>query len=157
MLTGMERQRRIAMNGPLLTKESPGRAPRLARELATVRAMVAMYCRDVHGRGQAPCAECAELIAYATRRVDRCVFGRDKPTCANCNVHCYNDAMRERVRGVMRHAGPRMLTRHPLLAIHHVIDGRRPSPELPQPHRERPVRFAPQPSQPTASAQASRR
>jgi len=101
---------------------------------------VAMFCRDVHGHRQPPCAECAELIAYATRRVDRCVFGRDKPTCANCNVHCYNDAMRARVRSVMRHSGPRMLVRHPLLAIHHVIDGRRPAPELPQPHRNRTVR-----------------
>jgi len=32
--------------------------------------------------------------------------------------------MRERVRVVMRTAGPRMIWRHPILAIRHVIDGR---------------------------------
>jgi hypothetical protein len=67
---------------------------------------------------------------YATRRLDRCVFGDDKPTCANCKVHCYNAENREAVRTMMRYAGPKMLLRHPLLAIAHVIDGRRPAPEM---------------------------
>ena len=74
-------------------------------------------------------------MGYATRRLDRCVFGDDKPTCANCTVHCYSEAMREQVRAVMRYAGPRMLRRHPILAIRHVIDGRRPAPALPQAKR----------------------
>jgi hypothetical protein len=60
------------------------------------------------------------------------VFGDDKPTCANCTVHCYNAEMRERVRVVMRHAGPRMMWQHPWLALAHVVDGRRPAPELPR-------------------------
>ena len=33
--------------------------------------------------------------------------------------------MRERVRVVMRTAGPRMIWRHPVLAVRHVLDGRR--------------------------------
>jgi len=108
------------------------RHPRLARELATVRAMVAIRCRDRHGCGGDLCSECEELMDYATRRLDRCVFGDDKPTCANCTVHCYNAEMRERVRTVMRYAGPRMMWRHPLLALAHVVDGRRPAPDLPK-------------------------
>jgi hypothetical protein len=32
----------------------------------------------------------------------------------------------------MRYAGPRMISRHPVLAVRHVIDGRRPAPELPK-------------------------
>jgi hypothetical protein len=110
------------------------RHPRLARELATMRAMIALYCHDLHGEDTGICAGCAALLAYATRRLDRCVFGDDKPTCAKCTVHCYSDAMRESVRVVMRYAGPRMLARHPLLAIAHVIDGRRPAPALPRPN-----------------------
>ncbi len=109
------------------------RHPRLARELATLRAMVAIYCRDHHATARdALCPDCAELMAYATRRLDRCVFGDDKPTCANCKVHCYTAAMREQVRVVMRYAGPRMLRRHPLLSIAHLVDGRREAPELPK-------------------------
>jgi len=99
--------------------------PRLARELKTIRAMVRIYCRDHHGVGGDLCEECATLSDYATRRLDRCVFGDDKPTCAKCKVHCYNAAMRERVRVVMRYAGPRMAWRHPLLALAHIRDGRR--------------------------------
>ena len=111
------------------------RYPRLARELATIRAMVGIYCRDKHGtRGSASrdlCAECQGLMDYATRRLDRCVFGDDKPTCANCKVHCYTATMREQVRVVMRYAGPRMMWRHPVLALAHIVDGRREAPDLP--------------------------
>ena len=36
------------------------------------------------------------------RRLERCVFGDAKPTCANCTVHCYNAEMREKMRAMMR-------------------------------------------------------
>jgi hypothetical protein len=108
------------------------RFPRLARELATIRAMVRIHCRDKHGTRGELCAECRTLMDYATRRLDRCVFGDDKPTCANCKVHCYSAEMRERIRGVMRYAGPRMIWRHPLLAVAHIVDGRRAASDLPR-------------------------
>lgn len=103
---------------------------RRRRELRTIETMIGMYCRSHHA-GRAPCAECTELSAYARRRLERCVFGDAKPTCANCTVHCYSADMREKVRVVMRWAGPRMLLRHPVVAILHMIDGRRPAPLLP--------------------------
>jgi hypothetical protein len=118
---------------PTRKVQDRARHPRLARELKTVRAMVRIYCHDLHAEDHGLCAGCSALMDYATRRLDRCVFGDDKPTCANCNVHCYSAAMREQVRIVMRYAGPRMLTRHPVLALAHLIDGRRPAPELPRP------------------------
>jgi hypothetical protein len=43
-------------------------------------------------------------------------------TCAKCPVHCYRPELRERIRAVMRYAGPRMLFRHPRLAILHLWD-----------------------------------
>lgn len=103
---------------------------RRARELKTIEAMLRLYCRGQGHRDRA-CSECAELLAYAERRLRRCVFGDAKPTCANCAVHCYSAPMRERVRVVMRWAGPRMLLRHPILGILHKLDGRRPAPALP--------------------------
>ena len=105
-------------------------AHRRDRERATVDLMIRMYCRDHHAGGPL-CAECATLAGYAARRLERCVFGVAKPTCANCKVHCYSADMRGRVKVVMRYAGPRMLLRHPVLGIAHMIDGRRPAPELP--------------------------
>jgi hypothetical protein len=108
------------------------RYPRLSRELATIRAMVRIHCRDKHAMPIGLCSECQALMDYATRRVDRCVFGENKPTCANCKVHCYSADMRERVRVVMRYAGPKMLWRHPILLMAHLIDGHREVPDLPR-------------------------
>jgi hypothetical protein len=99
---------------------------RLSREFETMRHMVALYCRDHHGsEAAAPCPQCAGFLDYAERRLEKCPYGQDKPTCANCPVHCYKKAPREFAREVMRYAGPRMMTRHPYLALMHLVDGRR--------------------------------
>ena len=103
---------------------------RRARELRTLDAMMAMYCGHHHG-GEPLCPDCAALSDYAHRRLERCVFGDEKPTCANCLVHCYRGDMRERVREMMRWAGPRMIFRHPVIAVLHKLDGLRPAPKLP--------------------------
>jgi predicted amidophosphoribosyltransferase len=98
------------------------------RELATARAMIGIFCRGHHPAGASFCQDCQELWDYTRTRVERCAFGQDKPTCLNCTVHCFRREMRERIRAVMRYAGPRMPLRHPLLSLLHLIDGRRPAP-----------------------------
>jgi len=40
--------------------------------------------------------------------------------------------MRERIRAVMRFAGPRMFYRHPIMTLQHMIDGVREEPVRPQ-------------------------
>ena len=107
---------------------------RLDRERRTVRAMVALFCR-VRGHAPGLCEGCAELSAYADERLEKCPFGVAKPTCVNCPIHCYRPSMRERMKEVMRVSGPRMLVRHPILAVRHMLDGRRPAP--PRPARSR--------------------
>ena len=97
---------------------------RIAREQATVTAMIRIFCRGRHASRGGLCPDCAELQAYAMSRLARCPFGQDKPTCADCQVHCYKPQLRERIREVMRYAGPQMLWRHPVLAIRHLLDGR---------------------------------
>ena len=132
MDTGVDASRQTA--APLRRASDAARFPRLARELATLRAMMSIHCRDRHTPSDgALCADCREVLDYATRRLDRCVFGEDKPTCVNCAVHCYSAPRREQVKAVMCYAGPRMIWRHPVLAIAHIVDGRRPAPPLPQP------------------------
>jgi hypothetical protein len=106
-------------------------APRLGRELKTIRAMLRIACRDRHGTAEGLCAECSALADYAARRLALCPYDADKPTCVNCRIHCYGPRQREQVRDMMRHAGPRMMLRHPYLAIMHVVDGRRPAPPKP--------------------------
>lgn len=103
---------------------------RLLRERVTVDKMIELYCRENHATRDALCAECAGLSEYAHQRLEKCVFGAEKPTCANCPVHCYKPEMREKVRVVMRYSGPRMLLHHPVLAMRHLLDGRKAAPEL---------------------------
>ncbi len=99
--------------------------PRLRREYRTIESMFRIWCADRHGsdvRNHGLCDECTELLAYAGQRLAKCPYGEDKPTCARCPVHCYKHRQREQVREVMRHAGPRMLWRHPWQAVLHIFD-----------------------------------
>ena len=98
---------------------------RIDREKRTVKAMVGMYCRGHHGGSGDLCPDCHALLDYAMKRLERCPFAFEKPTCAKCTVHCYEASKRDAIRSVMRYSGPRMLLRHPYLAVMHSVDGRR--------------------------------
>jgi len=99
---------------------------RLARERLTLTRMVGIYCPAHHdSSGGILCAECREFLNYAEVRLEKCPYGDSKPTCANCPIHCYKPARKAQAGEIMRYAGPRMLLRHPLLAIAHKLDGLR--------------------------------
>ncbi|MCX7825955.1 MAG: nitrous oxide-stimulated promoter family protein [Verrucomicrobiae bacterium] len=101
---------------------------RLARERRTVLAMIRIYCRDHHASRGELCAKCVALWNYCRNRLDKCPFVEEKPTCVKCPIHCYQPAPREQIKAVMRYAGPRMMWRHPVLAIGHLLDSRREVP-----------------------------
>jgi hypothetical protein len=102
---------------------------RLRREAATVAAMIDIYCGETHGTAANElCVECAELRDYSFLRLNQCPFQEGKTTCGKCRVHCYQPAMRNRAREMMRVAGPRMTFRHPLMTCQHFIDGFRREP-----------------------------
>ena len=115
--------------GPMSTARQafPSCRKRMAREYATLEAMVRIYCADKHEEHEELCADCRGLLDYAYVRLDRCRFGEQKPTCAKCPVHCYQAARREHVREVMRYAGPRMVWKHPVMSLRHWLDAWRPS------------------------------
>ena len=107
----------------------PQEHARMKRERKTLEAMIRMYCGDLHGGSETElCPECSELVEYARARLRKCPFQEGKTTCAKCSVHCFRPAMRERVRVVMRSAGPRMLYRHPVMAFFHYLDSFRNEP-----------------------------
>lgn len=108
--------------------------PRLERERKTIQIMIRMYCRARHQSTGSLCEACRQLQVYAERRLKRCPYGAGKPTCANCPTHCYKPAMRDEIRRVMRFAGPRMLFRHPWLAVMHLVDSRRTLTTEPNDH-----------------------
>lgn len=93
---------------------------RIDEEKRTVEMMIRLYCRHKEGNREL-CDSCRALIDYAHGRLSRCPFGENKPTCRLCKVHCYNKEMKQRVREIMRYAGPRMILYYPLLAVRHLL------------------------------------
>lgn len=91
------------------------------QEKEVISRMVGLYCRTKHKTKNGLCPDCEAMEAYAWQRSDRCPFMETKTFCANCEVHCYRPEMREKIRKIMRLAGPRMLVRHPVITIHHAI------------------------------------
>ena len=103
--------------------------PRIKREKKTVEAMIGIYCKGHHEKSHGLCTACDELLNYGVSRLDKCPFGEDKPTCASCTVHCYIPVMRGKIKAVMRYSGPRMVYTHPVLAVHHLVDKRKKTPQ----------------------------
>lgn len=103
---------------------------RINREKKTITAMMQIYCAAHHAGDSGLCEVCEQLLSYAHQRLDACPFQEEKPACNHCTVHCYAREKREQVKRVMRYSGPRMLWRHPLLSLMHIIDKFRPVPEI---------------------------
>ena len=93
------------------------------KEKRVVEEMIGLYCRGNHGTAKKDglCPDCAALRDYAQSRSDHCPFMETKTFCVNCKVHCYKPEMREKIREVMRYAGPRMMVHHPVMAISHAL------------------------------------
>ena len=97
--------------------------------------LIQVYCRAKHGTNQNLCSECEELFQYAQSRIEHCFFGENKPVCGSCPIHCYKKERREQITKVMRYAGPRMIYKHPLIAIKHMMHSLKPVPKL-QKHKK---------------------
>ena len=102
----------------------------LNHEHKSLQKMIGLYCRSHHNPPPCQlCLDCQSLAEYAHQRIDCCPYGLNKPTCAKCPIHCYRQDRREEIRIVMRYSGPRMLLHHPILAILHLLNGFRKTPE----------------------------
>lgn len=100
------------------------------KEKELVSQMISLYCKRKHGNKKGLCEQCEELEAYAKMRSDKCPFMETKTFCSNCRVHCYQPAMREKIKEVMRFSGPRMIFTHPIIAIKHVIEAKKEKKQL---------------------------
>lgn len=103
----------------------------LATEFKTVAGMMKIYCNHHHNTSDVLCESCRSLLIYAETKLDRCPYGQSKPTCNKCPIHCYKPEPKEQMRLVMRYSGPRMLFKHPILAIRHLRHEKRPVPNKP--------------------------
>lgn len=98
---------------------------KLQKERKTVAAMIQIFCNGNHGSGRKLlCPACTQLLDYANERLNKCPYGENKGACSKCKVHCYKPDMRKQITDVMRYSGPKMVTKHPLLAVDHLIKTR---------------------------------
>ena len=112
-------------------QDTPAVARRRARKKRTISQMIALYCAGNHDEaartetahcGEPVCAACASLDGYALLRTERCrKMHIRKASCDVCENHCYKPEMREGVRAVMRYSGPRMMRKHPVAALRHLL------------------------------------
>ena len=112
------------------TPDDPATARRREREKRTVSQMISLYCAGHHAKegavetgyaGEAMCSECKMLDDYCVLRTERCRSMATKTSCDKCGNQCYAAAQKEKVREVMRYAGPRMLRKHPVAAVRHLL------------------------------------
>ncbi|UTC63893.1 nitrous oxide-stimulated promoter family protein [Treponema sp. OMZ 792] len=92
------------------------------QEQRLITKMVEMY-RSFKGR-EINDDELDELLLYAFKRSESCLYrknGEKKPFCNVCPVHCYKKDMREKIKKIMRYAGPRLLFKHPILSLDHLF------------------------------------
>jgi hypothetical protein len=94
---------------------------KIEREKAVVGRMIELYCKNRLGMAEVS-EEYKALETYAHKRLDMCKFGNNKPNCKKCPIHCYKPEMREKVREIMRWAGPRMMIYDPVAAIRHLFN-----------------------------------
>lgn len=109
---------------------------RINREIKTIEKMISLY-EKAHPAPNDSLDYYQKLFSYAINRLEKCRYGEDKPACKQCPIHCYQPKMREQMKLVMRWSGPKMLLHHPILAIRHLLDDRKPVPALPAKVRKR--------------------
>ena len=92
----------------------------LKNEKKTVKAMIRIYCSAHHKTENRLCFECQNVYEYAEFRINKCNFKFQNLVCSECRVHCFNPEMREKIKQIMRYAGPGMIWKHPFLAVRYL-------------------------------------
>ncbi|NIV30593.1 MAG: nitrous oxide-stimulated promoter family protein [Anaerolineae bacterium] len=80
------------------------RERRMELERRVLKSFIRVFCRNHHGAGQELCTDCADLQAYALKRLERCPYD-PKPKCKKCPTHCYRPDYRMRIKEVMKYSG----------------------------------------------------
>jgi len=92
------------------------------RERDSISKMITIYCNKHHNSGQNLCEDCTIISEYASKSISLCPYGAVKPVCGKCPSNCFRGDMHGKMVKIMRFAGPRMLYKHPILTVRHILD-----------------------------------
>ena len=92
---------------------------RIEHDKYILRKMITIYARH-RCNDDASRQEVMRLAQYACNRLEHCRYGEAKPACKDCPIHCYAPTERQRIKMVMRWAGPRMILYSPRGVLRHL-------------------------------------
>ena len=92
-------------------------ASKVDEDIKVLRQFIQIYCDTKHkDRAKTNeddiilCEECHDTLRYSSLRREYCPQN-PKPTCKNCEIHCYKPEYRQRIKDIMRHSGMILIKR----------------------------------------------
>ena len=101
-------------------------ASKVEKDIKVLQNFIQIYCDTEHKTREKTdknemslCQECWGTFNYATHRREVCPLD-PKPTCKNCEIHCYLPEQRAKIKEIMRVSGMTLIKRGRLdLLIHY--------------------------------------
>ncbi len=89
----------------------------VGKDLNVLEQFIQIYCDTKHKKvdksdkdGSNLCPECHETMNYSRIQRELCPLD-PKPSCKNCDIHCYKPDQRQKIRDIMRHSGMYLIKR----------------------------------------------
>ncbi len=102
---------------------------KVEKDLKILLKFIEAYCQCHHhaqkevwleGNKWQLCSECEELGTYAVKRRLNCPKN-PKPSCKNCDIHCYAPKYRDKIRKIMKFSGIYFIKRGRLDYLWHYL------------------------------------
>lgn len=87
----------------------------IEQEKELLEIMISIYEKDHH-------QDLKKLKAYAFKRIECCPRKEEKTFCSSCSIHCYKKKYRVQIKEIMKYAGKRMILKHPIITIKHLLN-----------------------------------
>ncbi|MFC1802703.1 nitrous oxide-stimulated promoter family protein [Thermoproteota archaeon] len=100
----------------------------IENDIKVLRQFIQIYCDTKHidsekteKKGLMLCTECHKTMVYSRMQRELCPLN-PKPTCKNCEIHCYKPDQRQRIREIMRHSGMHFIKRGRIdMLLHYLL------------------------------------
>lgn len=99
-------------------------ASKVEKDIKVLENFIGVFCESKHKdreKADRLCSECLEVLEYSKFRREVCPLD-PKPSCKNCEIHCYEHEKRQKIREIMRFSGMHLIKRGRLdLLLHYIL------------------------------------